>query len=119
MCKDHVMYRERSRAIFISVSHGWVKDTTRWGLFAENTGFEDSQMSLTTKAARDIYLSSQPLFFANNWTSDHLDHLIFNWELKSIYENRKKKFKEVYKFWNKLKNKLNHGFSLIYNMQKK
>jgi hypothetical protein len=41
------------------------------GVFAKNTsfetiGFEDSQMSLAAKAARDICLSSQPLFFANN-----------------------------------------------------
>jgi hypothetical protein len=28
---------------------------------------------------------------------------IFNWDLKSIYENRKNIFKEKYKFWNKLK----------------
>jgi hypothetical protein len=28
-------------------------------------------------------------------TSDHLDYLIFNWDLKSIYENRKNLFKEV------------------------
>jgi hypothetical protein len=33
---------------------------------SENTGFEDSQMSLAAKAARDICLSSQPVFFANN-----------------------------------------------------
>jgi hypothetical protein len=44
--------------------------------------------------------------------------LIFNWDLKSIYENSKSLFKEVY-FWNKLKNRINHGFALTYNMQKK
>jgi hypothetical protein len=32
---------------------------------------------------------------------------------------RKYIFKEVYKFWNKLKNKINHGFALTYTMQKK
>jgi hypothetical protein len=35
-------------------------------VFAKNTGFEDNQMSLAAKAARDICLSSQPVFFANN-----------------------------------------------------
>jgi hypothetical protein len=30
MCKDRVAYREMFRAILISVSHGWAKDTTRY-----------------------------------------------------------------------------------------
>ena len=35
-------------------------------IFAKNTGFEDSQISFDTKAAREICLFSQPVFFANN-----------------------------------------------------
>ena len=41
----------------------------------------------------------------------------FDFQDLSIYENRKNIFKEVY-FWNKLKNRINHGFALTYNMQK-
>ena len=42
----------------------------------------------------------------------------FQLRLSSIYENRNYLFKEMYKVWNKLKNKINQAFALTCNMQK-
>jgi hypothetical protein len=57
---------DKSYAIFPQILWFSPIFSSSWGLFAKNTGFEDSQMSLAAKAARDICLSSQPVFFANN-----------------------------------------------------